>query len=166
MASPAATGFLMTAVNGHPPHMIDAQNVTITEAMVHMISMGEMGRTPPPTVKKYAANDDQPADRGCRQCQEQRALDRLSALGREAGLLAAPSDPDHDFHRDDAYQAIRNATKKLRRGEERDKTERDRNHQSGGDEAEGRLFEHLMESIPAMPPGCQGLCGFNPPPWD
>ena len=50
MTSPAATGFLTTAVNGQPPHMIAAQNVMTTDTMLHMASIGVGGLTPPPIV--------------------------------------------------------------------------------------------------------------------
>ena len=63
MTSPAATGFLIKLVKGQPPHMMASQKVMITDAMMHMASIGGGGLTPPPTVKKWATATTAPTPR-------------------------------------------------------------------------------------------------------
>src|SRR5262245_40806705 len=49
MTRPAAIGFLMTFVNGQPPHMMAAQNVTGTDTITQCARMGAGGVTSAPT---------------------------------------------------------------------------------------------------------------------
>ncbi len=55
MVSPAATGFLISVVKGHPPNMIANQNMMTTDAMMYMLSIGVGGAMAPPTKAWQAA---------------------------------------------------------------------------------------------------------------
>src|SRR5215475_6736954 len=55
MTRPAAIGFLMTFVNGQPPHMMAAQNVTGTATITQCARMGAGGVTPAPTIFSASA---------------------------------------------------------------------------------------------------------------
>src|SRR5207247_5048691 len=48
IAKPAASGCLMWGVNGQPPHMIAAQNITGTQTIVQCAMIGPGGVTPAP----------------------------------------------------------------------------------------------------------------------
>src|SRR5690242_2336686 len=63
MTNPAATGFLISGVKGHPPHMMASQKVMITDEMMHIASIGGGGLRPPPTVKKCAKATTAPTAR-------------------------------------------------------------------------------------------------------
>src|ERR1700685_3309079 len=55
MDSPAAMGFLITAVNGQPPHMMARQNAMTTEAIKHCVIIAVGGLTLPPTPVQCAS---------------------------------------------------------------------------------------------------------------
>ena len=99
MVKPAAIGFLMTFVNGQPPHMIASQNVVRTEMMMHMASMGAGGLMLPPTVRVVNRRDN--GAHRQRHRRQQDSLERLFAPRRKTRILAAPGDPDHNLHGDD-----------------------------------------------------------------
>ena len=79
-------------MNGQPPHMIAAQNVTTTDTMLHMASIGVGGLMRPPIatwqIAATTSADDQRRER------QQQALRRLAAVrprtrGRRRQVTAA-----------------------------------------------------------------------------
>ncbi len=101
-------------------------------------------RPDPSEEEKVRRRNDHPHDH-CKQHQQPIPSRAGGATRAKAGLLASPGDANDNLHGDDADEAVCDAAQELSRRNECDKAQRDRDDESGGDEAAGGLF-HSSES--------------------